>query len=782
MLIPPFLQAALSIFPAIGAVHLAIHAFFVRKFFWGVLSLAFLAATVFVFQPLFNLLPYLGPDSFREGFNFDLREAIFYVSTFGIGRLGAAPLITGLVIYAGLILTLGGCYLLLSKQYPKCSVSHFNLAVSAFLVVPILGYSSAKAWEGYQVANEHFDDAVKNFRPENYSLLVDAEAQNELKIFLYIGESTSRLNWSLYGYPRETTAALENLPNQQNLLVFQNVSSTHSHTSPALLEALSLSANSSDTANNLQSIYQRERISLIEVLRRAGAPTTLFSNQGSSGSWNLGANLIFAAASRRAGATDRMLGNADYRSDDRNFDHQLLRTIWRDQGSWSTSRLVAFHSYAGHGSYAAFVPPGYRIPVDNYFQTVSSEAIFGASLAPTSLTAVESYDSAMTYIAENLAHTINKLEESDNPLVLIYFSDHGESVFTGRGHDSARYVWEMTAVPFLIYFNDAARRAFPDKYEKYRGRAESRKQDSLANLPSLVLDLLGITVRYPGGDIHEASECGFGTGECAPQFHMVRELLDGRTSYVRTVARALETSSLFVDETDRTSALQAFANEFESRGSDTEVCIHRSNTLARIIRARAISSCLELDVVVDNDEIFVYHPPAENVGLTLATALHALGGQESTIWLDAKNISDSENCDAVSNFVEQNSNYGKRYFIEFPSETVVRLELLRFCSNKLRSAGARTSYYIPTELGLSCALTRAGDSCVRLEEILSKVADSGVFSDISFDYRVLPAITEIGVAGVFSWNTWHVEDQNVSRLADDRFNIIMPYADRLNFN
>ena len=60
----------------------------------------------------------------------------------------------------------------------------------------------------------------------------------------------------------------------------------------------------------------------------------------------------------------------------------------------------------------------------------------------------------MRYVSDNIVLSLKKISKLKKPIILIYTSDHGESPLTGRAHDSSRYVWEMSSVPFLIYFNN----------------------------------------------------------------------------------------------------------------------------------------------------------------------------------------------------------------------------------------------------------------------------------------------------------------------------------------
>ena len=117
-----------------------------------------------------------------------------------------------------------------------------------------------------------------------------------IDVVVYIGESTSMLNMGLYGYFRDTTPYLSDLREKdEKFLVFENVFSTHTHTSPSLLEALSFEA---DDQMRILPIFSRKRISLISVLNENKVKTFLISNQGMAGSWNMASSIIFDSGER----------------------------------------------------------------------------------------------------------------------------------------------------------------------------------------------------------------------------------------------------------------------------------------------------------------------------------------------------------------------------------------------------------------------------------------------------------------------------------------------------
>ena len=179
--------------------------------------------------------------------------------------------------------------------------------------------------------------------------------------------------------------------------------------------------------------------------------------------------------------TGKVINYLDNISYDKNFKEKIIKD--------KNKKLLIFHSYAGHGPYKNALPEKFKIKIDNFFKNKKKKAIFGN--VNTNVQNVEDYDMAISYIDSNLNNVINDLNKSEFPKILIYYSDHGESVYTGRGHDSSRYVHEMSRVPLILYFN-SAKIKFPKLYDIYLNNLNKNYPVTLSQLPSTILDIFGI--------------------------------------------------------------------------------------------------------------------------------------------------------------------------------------------------------------------------------------------------------------------------------------------------
>jgi len=785
-----FLSYAGFVLPLAATVHLLLYGLYRRRTGLALLAVVAALILVFVYKPLFSALPELGIDSLRDGSNFDLREATFFLETFGYQTLAFKWVGYWVVFYLVAVAGLGFAGKRLALRYPaRTRGLNLHYAVAGLIALPPMANVGYKAWQGISTASEELASLERNFAGHSGEFAVTAAPDNDLSVLLYIGESTSSMHWSLYGYPRDTTPRLRALERGGHLLRFDHVVSPHVHTSDSLIEALSVGANGTDRAAQPKTIYEKPRISVVDLLNQAGIQTAFFSNQSRGGTWNAASRIVFRNARLSRYSTDRALGNLDFMDDTRPLDHVYLPNALNYMGSaqGAGTRLVVFHSYAGHGDYKDFIPAAFRTPLDDFYRGVTPAAAFGRSSELASFEQAEGYDGAMRYLDSNLAGAFAAIDAIEKPIVALYFSDHGESPTSGVGHDSSRFVWEMGQVPLVLHFNPAARRQYGDLYRKYEALSQARRSASLTALPDLLFDLLGVGIVERSGDARAIRQCDFGSAACVPTYHVVRKRLDGTTSYVILPDAADPGSIAATNDSDRASITAFLARKRRRLDPGGQICLHRSNSLASILRARAVADCVEMDVTVEGQGIFVYHEPAPNVGLALDKSLAAIGRRPTTVWLDSKNIDTPANCAVLSEHLARTGNPHLRYFVEFPSESAANAVALQACMGKLAALGARLSFYVPTELGLQCLADRAqgagGSRCRALRETLVRVARSGQFTDISFDFRLYPLIRLVPEVRAMGWNTWEIADADLLALPPGRFNLVIPiHGDDPNFN
>lgn len=472
----------------IGVFYLSIMLYGRRKWFSAIMAFLVGVLWFFYMPSIAYMVGNLGADSFTEAKDFDLNEALFWISTI-VQSLEPPPGSTLLFTQYLVILTV---IFYLKRQILKRlpfekqrSIAQASIAVLLMIFSLVIVFKDSV---GLFIKNSNeLESARKNFDNQIPGLY---NSGDNVDVVVYIGESLSVFNMGVYGYPRNTTPNLSEMAqDNRNMIVFHNVFSTHTHTSQSLLEAFSFPVDSDE---DILPIIHRKRISLVDVLRKAGLRTRLISNQGMTGTWNEASAIIFRNAEKTFSVENGILGNNEEILK-KPWDHEFfIQRLSLDNPLKSADQPVItfLHSYAGHGPYLENIPENFRKPVDDYFSVNASKRISESDIEVRDQ--VEGYDSAVRYVDFSVAQVIDHIKKQKKPTVLVMFSDHGESVFTGRGHDSSRFIHEMARIPFIVYFNDAAIERYPALYDRYRKLSETREVATLAQLSPVIMDLAGI--------------------------------------------------------------------------------------------------------------------------------------------------------------------------------------------------------------------------------------------------------------------------------------------------
>ena len=190
---------------------------------------------------------------------------------------------------------------------------------------------------------------------------------------------------------------------------------------------------------------------------------------------------------------------------------------------------------------------------------------------------IDDYDTAITCVDKNIAEAISFAKSNKKPTIFIYFSDHGESPTLDDGHDSSRFRIEMATIPFVIYFNEAARLYFPDRFAKMKGLAANRNISTLAQLVPTLLDLMGYAIG-PNGGLDVPPPMG---SKWTPYPILVRQTSDG-ISYLRFAPA---------------SEAPTGDNGEKKSGDGRETCFAPAITLPNTVPAPRNVDCVALETV-----------------------------------------------------------------------------------------------------------------------------------------------------------------------------------------
>ncbi len=684
----------------------------------------------------------LGGDSFLESRDFNVIEGTVWLKSFisSLPHMVQSPKITVFILGVALALSTLLAWLLSRYKIAITLVvtlllgSHINLAYSAF-----------KEFE----SSRHYVRSIHASFVEQVSGMSQAA---DVDLILYVGESTSTLNMSLYGYPLKTTPLLDALRTQDaGFLRFDPVRSTHSHTSLSLLRALSV-------PSPLGSPNQKWGLGL--VLANAGVKAKVLSVQPLTGTAATFSKFIFTGMDYDLNADERYKGNMTLPIVK---DHELIPQVLGRSG------VTVFHSYAGHGNYLDYIDLDLSNDVKR--PVMDMPGIVGAgfsSLDKRIIQDVKDYDQAMTYIDRNVEQVMRGVQARSKPAVVLYFSDHGDAVYNRRGHDSSKYIDEMTTVPFVMFFNAAYRAKYPEVFARYQVAAKIDDLRFLDQIVPTVMDVLRIESKHTLSIPTMAQR--------RPHPHpviMERQTLQGQSRLDFRYDESKGFSELqFAGGTPEPTLIRMINEKYKN---ERTICYHRANSYAKALRAASVAGCIEFDLVVEGDKLSIYHPPTFATGFELEQMFEIASHRKNKLWIDSKNLNESATCQTLQKYLGQNRSRVGEIFVEFPAESVTRVIELRTCALGMKEMGVRTSYYVPTYWLVPCAQDPIKNkaACKSLHADLKTAMQSDMFTDLSFDFLGYPAMQTVEGAKKFSWNTWTVKTQDFHKFPRQDFRYII---------
>lgn len=726
----------------------------------------------------------LGLDSLEELKDFDHQEAAFLLESFWtscqhfFNSFFLEGLSVKLLLYSliGLI-----AYLLMEKSRKLMDVGHRTAGyiVSGCCIIALC-LSLYLRFEATASLWSQNSDITKRLW-QNFSLPLPrmVHDQRDLTVVTYIGESTTVMNMGLYNAPENNMPILSELQRSDpGFILFHQVFSTHTHTSESLLEALSIAAR---VGEDYLPIKKRYRFSMVDLLKAGGVNTLLLNNQGFTGSFNQTASVVFRNVDRRINSTNTLLvGNVPNvikrPLDDVFFGMHLPALL---SSSDSESRLIVLHSYAGHGPYQQYIPDSCQTKAGFFQNRWSLQALVGDQ--PATIQNIDDYDKSMHYIDYSISQVIEGVKAKREPAIFIYFSDHGESVFTGRGHDSSHFVHEMFRVPFILYFNPAARQKYPELYDKYKKLALQRHPATLAQLPSTIMELFGVRSAPENGPLQGLTPVVGAETRLIPV--MVRKTA-GSTTYVELNDTAQYPHHhgediVAVNQTDNATRIFTLNNNKTNRA--VKFCYHRSNTYGKALRGSMVCDCLEADLLVQPDgSLALTHPPKQDVGFRLMDLFRIAAKNNMAVWIDGKNLQKPQHARKLLQFLKDSVENPTGNLVEFPSFSHRTNDSLKGITDSLRLIGLATSYYVPTTMARDCntaldtgAAFENCSSCVLLKKDLEMAIKSGMFTDFSFDYAGLRIMEMLPFTSALRWNTWGIPEGVVREMHAPRFRMVI---------
>ncbi|MDC6486392.1 phosphoethanolamine transferase CptA [Methylophilaceae bacterium] len=333
----------------------------------------------------------------------------------------------------------------------------------------------------YQLVGAYIDylDEMKQV-DANLSLFDDIQLLADLKQeqadlpsthIVVIGESTSRLHMSLYGYERQTNPKLESM--KKELKIFNNVFASRPNTIESLEQVLTF-------ANQEHPDLYKTKPSLMAILKQAGYKLYWISNQQTLTTRN---TMLTSFAKQ----TDEQYFLNNARSQNSySFDEKVFDPLERVLNNNDEKKIIFVHLIGTHMSYQ------YRYP-KNFSQFTTAEFL-NPEIPKNHIERINHYDNAILYNDSVVYQLIQSLKAKQiKNSSLVYFSDHGEEVYDVGSHEfqgrnEAAPTLGMYAIPFLFWVgpDEALNRHFKD-------RAILIRQHDNADFIYTYLDFLGIS-------------------------------------------------------------------------------------------------------------------------------------------------------------------------------------------------------------------------------------------------------------------------------------------------
>ena len=287
-----------------------------------------------------------------------------------------------------------------------------------------------------------------------------------------IGEASTKYNWSLYGYLRETTPFMEKRVKQNEIIKFNNIKAAGSYTTVAFKRMFT-------QATLQQKELWKTTPSLLQIAKKAGYHTYWITNQTTDSYSSI--LHIFATQADEFYLTNR--GKASSKSD---YDESVIPKYKKALNDNYKRKFIIIHLLESHAKYEYRYPKEFakytRVFDDKVAKDLSKKGI-----AKWAIFFRNTYDNSVLYsdyLKNRLLDILQNSKEANNSIWL-YHPDHGEDVShhdNFSGHNPK--VKEQWDIPMLLW---------PKSKFLYVDNNRSFRLDQINNT---ILNLLKIKTKF----------------------------------------------------------------------------------------------------------------------------------------------------------------------------------------------------------------------------------------------------------------------------------------------
>ena len=267
-----------------------------------------------------------------------------------------------------------------------------------------------------------------------------------LDIVVMIGESLRADHLQLNGYERETNPCLSR---RRNVVSYPNICSQYTHTLASVPVILT-------RADSLHPEYQYTETSFAAILRQEGYHTAWISNQDMGETFAHFPAECDTAIWANAGKSTFVFSGW--------YDEELLPFMDRQLALGYSRNLLILHTIGSHWYYNNHVPENF-----DYFLPITDNRVVTNN---TQEQVVNSYDNTARYMDAFVDSIIQRFE--DRCAVVIYLSDHGESLGENGNWLHAAGAEETKHPACVVWYSDRYAKIYPEKVQALHKNAQQR--------------------------------------------------------------------------------------------------------------------------------------------------------------------------------------------------------------------------------------------------------------------------------------------------------------------
>jgi len=595
-------------------------------------------------------------------------------------------------------------------------ISLFSIVVyinSSFLKIPNF---ISKELTNYTREVEIFKAMKAKRESGKIEFTATKKAQGETYIVI-IGESLNKHHMGVYGYFRDTTPHLSKMAQDGEIILFDNVYSSHTNTVPVLKYALT-------EANQYNKKNFYESLSIIELLKKAHVETYWMTNQVIYGIWDNMVSIIGTTAEHVV-SLNKTVGK-DTKT--QKLDGSLIDEVKKVLSSESErDRVIFVHLIGNHFSYLK------RYPNDEYSRYSGDLDIGEFGIESYTNIYINSYDNSILYNDFVVTSILKELQSSTKVSAFLYIPDHAEDVIGLKGHNSDEFTFDMTQIPMILWASDEYKKRYKSRYSNLIDH-----KDRLFSNDMLYDTMVGIF--------------GIKSDRYDPKF----DLSSKEYSLLADDALVLDSKKYYLDPDNYIYWQKINTKYLIDINQSSRVFPHRVDSIGKLSDIwRDGFRSFEVDIRFgdDNRSIFRVGHDIGMQGGSLEEFLSSIDHSEiQRVWLDFKNLNEDNYPNALKRL-----EYLDREF-QIKSKVILESPIKSQIFAKFDQKGWHTSLYLPTIKIVDLLAKRDSVNLEKLSITIAREIDDQNLSAVSFDSRLYPFVKdylESKISYNIVYHTWY---------------------------